>query len=105
MHVADAGQTVVQVPQCIALVIVSTQRAGVPHGMRPPPQLVHAPPLHPPPVPQLEPQAPQFAASVLRSTHVEPQSVMPTGHVHAPVVHVAGAVQCPPQRPQLLLSV
>ena len=53
LQVADVGHTVVHVPQCMALVIVSTQRAGAPQLIKPPPQLVHDPAEHVPPVPQL----------------------------------------------------
>jgi hypothetical protein len=70
-----AGHTVVQVPQCVVLVLVSTQRAGTPQLVRPPPHVVHEPPTHVPPVPQLMPQPPQFIGSVLVLTHCVPQNI------------------------------
>jgi hypothetical protein len=62
-----------------------------------PPQLVvppvqvpwmHAPPEQMVPLAHAVPQAPQFAASALRSTHDEPQTVRPALQVQTPPVQL-----------------
>ena len=57
------------------------------------------------PVPlQTVPQAPQFAASVERSTHIPPQLLRPDGHTHMPPLQINPVGQTVPQLPQLLAS-
>lgn len=51
------------------------------------------------------PQPPQFARSLVVSTHAPLQSVVPAGQVHAPATHVVPPVQASPQPPQFWLSV
>ena len=50
------------------------------------------------------PQAPQLAASAVRSTQAAPQRVWPAGQTHAPIEQVVPAAQAIPHAPQLLLS-
>lgn len=72
-HVPKRAHCVVHDPQCRGSVLVLTQPAPV-HIVAGAGQ-AHAPAVQVPPVPQLLPQAPQFAVSVLVSTHLPPQSV------------------------------
>lgn len=66
---------------------------------------VHAPPTHAwVRLVQARPQAPQFAASVERSTHVPPQLTWPVGQ-HLPSVHVVPLAHAAPQAPQFAGSV
>jgi len=53
-------------------------------------------------IPQLVPQAPQFAALVWVSTQASPQAVSPAGHTrrHAPATQLCPALQVVPQAPQ-----
>jgi hypothetical protein len=50
-------------------------------------------------------QAPQLLKSVIRSTHVPEQFVIPVGHSQVPLLHTWPGEQAWPQVPQLLTSV
>jgi hypothetical protein len=56
-------------------------------------------------VPQLAPQRPQLAGSVLRSVHLPEQLVVPAGHLHMPLTQAVPAGHAVPQVPQLFESV
>lgn len=53
---------------------------------------------------QAVPQAPQFALSVARFTHVPPHDTCPDGHSHAPAAHAVPPEHLTPHAPQLALS-
>ena len=74
MHEVPVAQAIPQRPQCIALVIVSTQVAGVPQAVWPVGQ-AQAPAVQVWPVGQALPQRPQLALSVIVLTHAPPQIV------------------------------
>lgn len=72
-------QVTSQVPQCAALVVMSTQ--SWPHLDLPTSQSAeHLALEHARFAAQAEPQAPQFAPLDLRSTQVEPHAVKPVAH-------------------------
>ena len=107
----SALQARAQLPQCAASVWVSTQtlppRAR--HSVSAPapvPQLsAHLPSSHTCVAVHFVPHAPQFAASVFRSTHAPVHAVAPVGHAHAPSVQVCPRPQAVPQAPQFRASV
>jgi hypothetical protein len=108
VHASPSAQTLLHVPQWRRLVIVSVQREGPPptaHAVRPVPQVVQRPPAQTPSVPQLLRQAPQFAASVIRSTHAPLHGVVVGPQPQRPSVQTAPAAQRTPQRPQFAASV
>lgn len=65
----------------------------------------HCPAVHTLPAPQTVPQAPQFCALVVVSTHASPQKLLPAGQVQAPCAQVRPPLHALPHVPQLLLSV
>ena len=75
LHTAPPGHAWPHVPQWRVELMVSTQREGLPHAVRPVPQAVHAPPAQVPPAPQLLRHAPQLATSVETSTQPAPQFI------------------------------
>jgi hypothetical protein len=84
------GQTLSQTPQCVTLLLVSTQPA--PHWVWPALQpALQVPPLQTLPVSHATPQPPQLFGSAFTSTQAPLQSVKPGLHAapHTPSVQVA----------------
>jgi hypothetical protein len=129
-QVCPLGHAMPQPPQCIALVVVSTQpppqqrcpaahAALAPQRHTPPAQVspaahggvqldtMHMPPWQTCPVGHAPPQRPQWSAEVIVSTHAAPQHVCPAPHAAVapqlqvpPVQRSAPAPQPRPQPPQ-----
>jgi hypothetical protein len=80
---AVAGQAVAHPPQLSGSICSFTH--DVPHWVSVAGHIVrHVPPEHSEPVMQGDPQAPQFAASVVTSVQVPPQFARPTSQPHVP---------------------
>jgi hypothetical protein len=74
-----------------------------------PPQLTLFGSMQPPdrhwvPLPHVVVQLPQWASSVMWSTHVLLQAMPPFGQVQTPVMHIAPVAQRMPHVPQLASS-
>jgi hypothetical protein len=86
--------------QNILLVAVSVQAEnGAPHVA------AHAPAVHAAPLSHALPQPPQFAVSVIVSTHVPLHSIPPVpAHEHVPCEQAWSAAQVVPHAPQFSTS-
>jgi hypothetical protein len=103
MHCRLRPQALSHAPQCAALFPVSTQ--ALPHWA--PVGHAHAPRVQTAPAEQAAAQAPQFSASVWRSTQPPAQSTVPPGHAatHWAAAHTFVDAQATPQAPQSFGSV
>lgn len=115
-QISVARHRLLQPPQFLASVAVSTQRAGAPHmirvGMLRSPQKAQPPPTQLPVMGQTSPQLPQLFGSVNTSVQKKGapaspapmQTDWPVGQLQAPSTHVPPAAHVSPQLPQLLTS-
>jgi hypothetical protein len=102
MQVCGAVHTVVQLPQCIASVVVLTHISL--QFVSDPQSSTHAPRAHLSPASQTTPQPPQLFLSSVTDTHRSPHRNWPTPQPHVPAMHCSVSVQACPHSPQFFGS-